>query len=157
MKVNLMKAADSSKVYYPVFDDNVSEVIKLSQAANQWQYLAGLPVYDESGNPYYYWIIEYTDETCSTEGSSANGYTVSYLFKDGDAVADNADFAINAANPGDKPTAIVYNTADETGGMTMPSTGGRGTSANTITGLALMLSSVAGFIVFKRRRNRRSA
>ncbi len=156
-KANLMKAANTSNVINPVFINDVSEVIKLSQAANQWQYLAGLPIYDESGNPYYYWIVEYTDESCSTEGSSANGYTVSYLFQDDDAVADNEDYAINAANPGNNPTAIVYNTADETGGMTMPSTGGRGTSANIFAGLAIMLSSVAGLLVFKRRRYRRSA
>ncbi len=115
--------------------------LSASSSETAWQYIAeNLPVYDESGAPYYYWIVE----------ESVPGYTPSYSYSDNDDDAIDVDQCINAAEPGDDPTANVKNTKQDTT-SSMPSTGGTGTTWYYYVGAVLMLLSGAGLIVLKRR------
>ncbi|MBR3679653.1 MAG: choice-of-anchor A family protein [Oscillospiraceae bacterium] len=142
---------ESSVVFTdPVNGIAASNVIKLS-AANDWAFDAtNLPATDASGNKYYYWVVEYADEACTTE--QIRGYTTNYIFQDGDA----SDAVIDTENLGSDPTVILCNVEKEQTAE-MPSTGGRGTAANTFAGMAIMAGSAAGYFVLKRRRHRRSA
>lgn len=142
---------ESSVVFTdPVNGIAASNVIKLS-AANDWAFDAtNLPATDASGNKYYYWVVEYADEACTTE--QIRGYTTNYIFWDGDA----SDAVIDTENLGSDPTVILCNVEKEQTAE-MPSTGGRGTAANTFAGMAIMAGSAAGYFVLKRRRHRRSA
>lgn len=142
---------ESSVVFTdPVNGIAASNVIKLS-AANDWAFDAtNLPATDASGNKYYYWVVEYADEACTTE--QIRGYTTNYIFQDGDA----SDAVIDTGNLGSDPTVILCNVEKEQTAE-MPSTGGRGTAANTFAGMAIMAGSAAGYFVLKRRRHRRSA
>lgn len=106
---------------------------------DNWEKLVNLPAYDQDGNPYYYWVEE--DE------KSAAGFEVSYKYDDGD---ENTDFCINAINPGNDPTATIRNKVVDTS-VTMPSTGGKGTTWYYITGTVILLSSFAAFYLIKRR------
>ena len=107
---------------------------------DNWEKLfTNLPAYDEEGNPYYYWVEE--DE------KSAAGFEVSYKYDDGD---NDTDFCINAINPGDNPTATIRNKVVNTS-VTMPSTGGKGTTWYYITGTVILLSSSAAYYLIKRR------
>lgn len=113
--------------------------ITLKFTDNWEKLITNLPAYDEEGNPYYYWVEE--DE------KSAAGFEVSYKYDDGD---NDTDFCINAINPGDNPTATIRNKVVNTS-VTMPSTGGKGTSWYYITGTVILLSSFAAFYLIKRR------
>lgn len=106
---------------------------------DNWEKLVDLPAYDQDGNPYYYWVEE--DE------KSAAGFEVSYKYDDGD---ENTDFCINAINPGNDPTATIRNKVVDTS-VTMPSTGGKGTTWYYITGTVILLSSSAAYYLIKRR------
>lgn len=113
--------------------------ITLKFTDNWEKLITNLPAYDEEGNPYYYWVEE--DE------KSAAGFEVSYKYDDGD---NDTDFCINAINPGDNPTATIRNKVINTS-VTMPSTGGKGTTWYYITGTVILLSSFAAFYLIKRR------
>lgn len=113
--------------------------ITLKFTDNWEKLITNLPAYDEEGNTYYYWVEE--DE------KSAAGFEVSYKYDDGD---NDTDFCINAINPGDNPTATIRNKVVNTS-VTMPSTGGKGTSWYYITGTVILLSSFAAFYLIKRR------
>lgn len=114
--------------------------LKNSDGSN-WQAIAqNLPAYDENGNKYYYWVEEV----------SVPGYTASYSFDDGDG---DTVYCINAANAGNAE-ATIKNTPTESSSVIMPSTGGEGTTWYYITGMAIMLSSTAAYILIKRRRER---
>lgn len=106
---------------------------------DNWEKFVNLPAYDHEGNPYYYWVEE--DE------KSAAGFEVSYKYDDGD---NNTDFCINAVNPGDNPTATIRNKVISTS-VTMPSTGGKGTTWYYVTGAVILLSSSAAYYLIKRR------
>ncbi len=111
-------------------------------ASDSWEkIISDLPVCDADGNAYYYWIEE----------EPVAGFTPSYKFEDGDTVTADQDYCINAANPGDNPTAIVKNTPDETGGASMPSTGGSGTTGYYGIGVIMILGSAAGYLLLRRR------
>lgn len=113
--------------------------ITLKFTDNWEKLITNLPAYDEDGNPYYYWVEE--DE------KSAAGFEVSYKYDDGD---NDTDFCINAINPGDNPTATIRNKVVNTS-VTMPSTGGKGTTWYYITGTVILLSSSAAYYLIKRR------
>lgn len=106
---------------------------------DNWEKFVNLPAYDHEGNPYYYWVEE--DE------KSAAGFEVSYKYDDGD---NNTDFCINAVNPGNNPTATIRNKVISTS-VTMPSTGGKGTTWYYITGAVILLSSSVAYYLIKRR------
>lgn len=104
-----------------------------------------LDVYDNDGRPYYYWVVERVDENSA-------GYDVSYSFEDND---DNTDYCINSGNLG-AGTVTVRNTKQESQGVAMPSTGGQGVGGNYATGVILMGSSTAAYILIKRRKKKAS-
>ncbi len=144
-------SASASKLSRATTDSTYVTTVTLdasnSNAVDAWETLAeNLPAYDESGNAYYYWIVE-----TAVEGSTVMGaYDQSYSFSDGDDQGIDVDNCINAAAPGDDPTATVKNTKlDET--STMPSTGGRGTTWNYGIGMVMILGSAAGYLMFRRR------
>ncbi len=134
------------------FVDNVATVTLM--ASDNWEkIIKNLPVCDAAGNVYYYWI----EETAIKDNTSLSGYTPTYKFEDGDAITADQDFCINAAAPGDNPTATVKNTRVEaSGGTSMPSTGGTGTQWYYIIGMMTMLMGTAGFIGLKLRQRSRS-
>ncbi len=101
----------------------------------------GLDVYDENGNPYYYWIAEI---------DSPNGYTPLYAFSDGD---NETVYAINASKPGDS-MAEIYNYRETPEGVEMPSTGGTGTKPYHVTGILIISGSLLGIIYYRRRRRK---
>lgn len=113
--------------------------IQIRATDNNWQKLIeNLPMYDASGNKYYYWATE----------QSMAGYTASYKFDDGDS---NTTYCINAENHGNG-VITVLNTKNESDSTTLPEAGGSGASIYYITGALLMLLTAAGYTMFKRRR-----
>lgn len=118
-------------------------------SADGWQdVLDNLDVYDPSGKPYIYWVVEEHTHT---------DYKISYLFNDGDA---GSNYWINAAEPDENGeySVIVRNTKEESEGVMMPSTGGEGTAKFYYTGGAMILLGIlAGSNRIRRRvRDRRT-
>lgn len=108
----------------------------------EWTHIVrDLPVYDENGNPYYYWAVE---------ESVTSGYKAFYTFEDGDETIDNA---INAENLGDG-TITIRNVKTQETSYILPSTGGGGRRIFTITGIVLMGSAAAAYILIKRRQKK---
>ena len=99
---------------------------------NDWSYLwTGL----DTSKDVYYTITE----------ESVTGYKTTYTVKNGD---------INKLTPGALVT--VTNTAEDSGGYTLPSTGGTGTTPFTAVGGAMALAALVCGACRKRRRERRS-
>ncbi len=145
--LNRVSYAPPSRAYALLADATYPELVDtvLITSTEDWTYIyENLPVYDSNGNPYYYWIVEV----------GANGFTPSYSFSDGDDVAIDADYCINAENAGNA-TATVKNTPNDTS-TSLPSTGGQGTQRYYVTGIAIMLCALAGIYGFKRRQRSRS-
>ncbi|MBQ7131581.1 MAG: Cna B-type domain-containing protein [Oscillospiraceae bacterium] len=145
--LNRVSYAPPSRAYALLADATYPELVDtvLITSTEDWTYIyENLPVYDSNGNPYYYWIVEV----------GANGFTPSYSFSDGDDVAIDADYCINAENAGNA-TATVKNTPNDTS-TSLPSTGGQGTQRYYVTGIAIMLCALAGIYGFKRRQRSQS-
>ncbi|MDE6796634.1 MAG: LPXTG cell wall anchor domain-containing protein, partial [Ruminococcus sp.] len=121
------------------FKDNVATVEMSYNSSSEnsayWYEVLNLPAYDENGNEYYYWVDE--DEV------SAMGYTVSYQFKDSN---DDTTHCIQGNGE-----ITIINTREEAPSVTLPSTGGTGTTWYYITGMALMLIPI---VILARRRKK---
>lgn len=100
--------------------------------SSSWQAVrTNLPACDENGNPYYYWAEE----------TAVGGYTPGYTY------AGGADNYISGADG----VITITNTKEESASVTMPATGGRGTRWYTITGVAILCGTAAGYLWFRRR------
>lgn len=131
-----LKAASSSDWISETNGEAKNITVK---ASNNWtEIIDDLPVYDENGSKYYYWIEE----------KSVTGYSASYRFNDGD---DDTTYCINAENPGNGQIKVL-NTKVESESVTLPESGGSGTDIWYITGAVLMMLTAAGYTMFKRRR-----
>lgn len=121
------------------FKDNVATVEMSYNSSSEngayWYEVLNLPAYDENDNEYYYWVDE--DEV------SAMGYTVSYQFKDSN---DDTTHCIQGNGE-----ITIINTREEAPSVTLPSTGGTGTTWYYITGMALMLIPI---VILARRRKK---
>ena len=103
--------------------------------ASEWtKEITGLPVVDEEGNKYYYWVEEVNVPT---------GYSASYL--------DNSIDAMEVATLGNTPTVTITNTKVSES-VELPTSGGTGTRIYYTVGGLLLLLSAAGYITMKRRR-----
>ncbi|MDE6833706.1 MAG: Cna B-type domain-containing protein [Ruminococcus sp.] len=98
----------------------------------KWIETYELPAYDENGHEYYYWVEEV----------KVGGYTTSYQFSDSNGNTNCIQ--------GDG-TITIINTKEESPSVTMPSTGGTGTTWYYITGMALMLIPI---VILARRRKK---
>lgn len=94
--------------------------------------------------------------TYTIKETSVEGYTTSYRLNGSDLTEDNA-FALgkNTGSNGNGDTIVITNTAEESGGYVLPSTGGAGTKLYTAGGGALMLAALVCGVCRKRRRERR--
>lgn len=94
--------------------------------------------------------------TYTIKETSVEGYTTSYRLNGSDLTEDNA-FALgkNTGSNGKGDTIVITNTAEESGGYVLPSTGGAGTKLYTAGGGALMLAALVCGVCRKRRRERR--
>ncbi len=106
--------------------------------ANGWTYtLWNLPATDGQGNAYTYHIKE-----VSMSGSKADQYKlVGYSDPDGIVLLES-----------DNKTSVTNARKDENGLVVLPSTGGIGTKGYYIAGIVMMICSVTGYQVIRRRR-----
>lgn len=97
------------------------------------------------------------DITYTIKEMSVEGYTVSYTLNN-EALEAGASFALgkNTGSNGNGDTIVITNTAEESGGYKLPSTGGAGTKLYTAGGGALMLAALVCGVCRKRRRERRA-
>lgn len=95
--------------------------------------------------------------TYTIKETSVEGYTTSYKLNGNDLTEGNA-FALgkNTGSNGNGDTIVITNTAEESGGYKLPSTGGAGTKLYTAGGGALMLAALVCGVCRKRRRERRA-
>ena len=95
--------------------------------------------------------------TYTIKEMSVEGYTVSYTLNN-EALEAGASFALgkNTGSNGNGDTIVITNTAEESGGYVLPSTGGAGTKLYTAGGGALMLAALVCGVCKKRRRERRA-
>lgn len=103
----------------------------------------GLDVYDSNGKPYYYWAVE----------TEVGGYTAVYSFTDSD---DETSNCLNASSIGDG-LITIKNIKTVSEGVTMPSTGGTGTTWYYITGAIFVISSGTIGTLRLRRRKKKAA
>ena len=89
--------------------------------------------------------------TYSVTEQPVKGYTTTYQLNSSNIEA-GTHFSLN--ENGDKVT--ITNTAEESGGYVLPSTGGAGTKLYTAGGGALMLAALVCWVCRKRRRERRA-
>ena len=102
--------------------------------------------------------LEISDDiTYTIKEMSVEGYTVSYTLNN-EALEAGASFALgkNTGSNGNGDTIVITNTAEESGGYVLPSTGGAGTKLYTAGGGALMLAALVCGVCRKRRRERRA-
>ncbi len=95
--------------------------------------------------------------TYTIKEMSVEGYTVSYTLNN-ETLEAGASFALgkNTGSNGNGDTIVITNTAEESGGYVLPSTGGAGTKLYTAGGGALMLAALVCGVCRKRRRERRA-
>ncbi len=136
----------------PVFVNDVYtfKITSTEDSDGAWiETISNLPMYDENGNVYYYWIVE--------DKSTAPGYEPTYSFP-GDT-NDGTLYCVKAdeLKTDDSPHMTVLNTAKTTSGVVMPSTGGEGTMKFYYTGGAMILLSlfVGGNRIRRRSKERR--
>lgn len=110
-------------------DPTYVDVVTISQTDNWQKAFENLPVYDENGTRYYYWVEE-TD----VQPGGTNTYDIRYAFEDAD---DATTFAINAEHPGNA-VARIQNTKTTDESYTLPSTGGIGVTRYYLIGLLLV-------------------
>ena len=89
--------------------------------------------------------------TYSVTEQPVTGYTTTYQLNSNNI---EAGFHFSLSESGDKVT--ITNTAEESGGYKLPSTGGAGTKLYTAGGGALMLAALVCGVCRKRRRERRA-
>mgnify|MGYP002795503852 CR=1 FL=1 len=126
-------------------DPTYVDVVTISQTDSWQKAFENLPVYDENGTRYYYWVEE-TD----VQPGGTNTYDIRYAFEDAD---DDTTYAINAEHPGNA-VARIQNTKTTDESYTLPSTGGTGVTRYYLIGLLLMGGS--GLVVcyqFRRKRH----
>ena len=92
--------------------------------------------------------------TYTIDEVSVDGYTASYTLNN-EALEAGASFELGK-NGGSGDTIVITNTADETGGYELPSTGGAGTTPYTAVGGAIALAALVCGLCQKRRRERRA-
>ena len=130
--INFVKASQGS--------GTLVQEITISGSDTDWtKTVSNLDVYDSDGKPYYYWAVEET----------VSGYDVSYLFDDDD---DMTDYCINSSLFG-KGEITVKNTKQESQGIEMPSTGGKGSEPYELIGLVIAGGALTILCVRRRRKN----
>lgn len=110
-------------------DPTYVDVVTISQTDNWQKAFENLPVYDENGTRYYYWV-----EETNVQPGGTNTYDIRYAFEDAD---DATTFAINAEHPGNA-VARIQNTKTTDESYTLPSTGGIGVTRYYLIGLLLV-------------------
>ena len=99
---------------------------------NSWtKTISDLPMYDESGNVYYYWVEE----------KFVNGYQSSYQY--GDSPSDTGYIT------GTNGNITILNTKVTSGSIEMPSTGGKGINDYRNAGFIMMTASAGIYIALK--------
>ncbi|MDY3214812.1 MAG: Cna B-type domain-containing protein [Ruminococcus sp.] len=99
---------------------------------NSWtKTISDLPMYDESGNVYYYWVEE----------KFVNEYQSSYQY--GDSPGDTGYITGNNGN------ITILNTKVTSGSIEMPSTGGKGINDYRNAGIIMMTASAGIYIALK--------
>lgn len=110
-------------------DPTYVDVVTISQTDSWQKAFENLPVYDENGTRYYYWVEE-TD----VQPGGTNTYDIRYAFEDAD---DATTYAINAEHPGNA-VARIQNTKTTDESYTLPSTGGIGMTRYYLIGFLLV-------------------
>jgi len=111
--------------------------------------LANLPLVDEYGNKYEYYIVEKLDSSGDNTLKTPTAVYVPVSY-DGNGLILNENDTNNTITVGNK-----LKSSTETTGQ-MPSAGGRGTDWYYIAGAAMMLAGLAGYFVLKRRQRSRA-
>ena len=111
--------------------------------------LSNLPLVDEYGNKYEYYIVEQLDPSGDNTLKTPTAVYVPVSY-DGNGLILNENDTNNTITVGNK-----LKSSTETTGQ-MPSAGGRGTDWYYIAGAAMMLAGLAGYFVLKRRQRSRA-
>lgn len=128
-------------------DPTYVDVVTISQTDSWQKAFENLPVYDENGTRYYYWVEE-TD----VQPGGTNTYDIRYAFEDAD---EATTYAINAEHPGNA-VARIQNTKTTDESYTLPSTGGIGMTRYYL--ISFLLVGGSGLVICcqfyrKRREN----
>ena len=125
-------------------------------AAGEFTSVIGTVKLDNSNNWTALWEnLEIGDGiTYTIDEVSVDGYTASYTLNS-EALEAGTPFELGK-NGGSGDTIVITNTADETGGYELPSTGGAGTTLYTAAGGAIALAALVCGLCQKRRRERRA-
>ena len=131
-------------------------VVMGDPAAGEFTSVIGTVKLDNSNNWTALWEnLEISDGiTYTIDEVSVDGYTASYTLNN-EALKAGASFELGK-NGGSGDTIVITNTADETGGYELPSTGGAGTTPYTAVGGAIALAALVCGLCQKRRRERRA-
>lgn len=115
-------------------------------ATDSWQWTDSLPMYDASGNKYYYWV----EETAITGNSTLTAFDVAYKFDDG---SDDTTYCIDAELHGNGEITI-RNTPKESQAGVLPESGSTGTRIYYTLGAMLLLLAAAGYWAYSIKRRR---
>lgn len=127
--------------------DGEALTIQIKATDNNWQKLIeNLPMYDASGNKYYYWV----EETAITGNSTLTAFDVAYKFDDG---SDDTTYCIDAELHGNGEITI-RNTPKESQAGELPSSGSTGTRIYYTLGAMLLLLAAAGYWAYSIKRRR---
>ncbi len=117
--------------------------------ANDWTYtLQNLPITDEQGNAYVYYIEEVLDPATNTLT------TPSAVYVPIDYAGNGIQLEENAGTKEMTVTNKLKSSVETTGQM--PDAGGEGNGRYYMAGAAMMLAGIAGYFVLKRRQRSRA-
>lgn len=143
-RIAIYEITNDGKVYEIVNGNRVQTNLSATNNDGSWEFTVGnLPLTDENGKPYYYYIAE-----CDNSGTTVTeirGKGVKYLpseYDNGKQLTESGEFT----------QLSVKNTKGEETQGEMPSAGGEGTKIYYVTGF--ILSSTAACYLIRRRRKR---
>lgn len=136
----------------PEIPEDAEEVdtIDLTKDKGWTETVGNLPVTDENGRPYYYYIVEVDENgipltTADTiKGNGAIYIPVDYSDNNGSQLSEDADNPTNLS--------VKNENIGETKGE-LPSAGGEGTAKYYLTGMIIICSAAAYYLIRRRKRN----
>mgnify|MGYP003303174722 FL=1 len=144
----------------PKYDESFKKKVEVVLKDGEWIGIADkLPLTDEKGNPYYYYIQESGYRLTENGETSVMNDTIGHYIHSNGSVWMPINYYNNGLFPAQNgetvPIAKVENKLTETIQGQLPSTGGSGVKTYYYFGGAIMLLGIAGFTGIKRRERKR--
>ncbi len=168
--VNIQATADGEIAEYtivvkdlpmkPIIPTEGQELVEeIELTGESWSYnLANLPVEDEKGNIYYYYIEEYAYKKSASDKDWTLIYTpesLGFIHANGSYMPVSYNENGNSLIEDKTSSFTVGNKATEKPQGQLPSTGGSGVTTYYYLGGVMMLLGIAGFTSLKRRERKR--